>query len=815
MKILPLCIGVLMSAAVLHSAAPSAPQSFVRNIAYGKPYTFSQTPNFRSDPGGALTDGIYTTGRPLWSQAGSVGWNYINDVSITIDLGDQMPVGGVAINTAGGGSSISWPFAVLMLFSDDASTWRYAGDLLALAGRGATQHPTDYAVIRFRADGLNTACRYVQVLILSGNGGIFLDEIEVYSPSPDTGEVPLASLPLVADITTWQPLEVVDAAVRRRLRYDLFELEDAVDASGLGSGDKATLLSQIDAIASIIPTNSVRDVTWENTIFPVNNTHTDIFKIQAAFWAALSLDDVILWGSDPWDMLDPITTPSGAADVEIKMMNKERRSGCFNISNSTQADTNLFLIVTNLPSGTNPDYVQLYQVPFTDTRTGVAVASALVPLSESDGRYGLTVASGMTSQIWIMANPTNLTAGDNVGSILVADSDSGLVGTVPITITTFDVEFPDSMFLHCGGWDYTDSTARKYVTPENKVQAIAVMREYGVNAPWARGDVQYPATGSMKTGSYNAFGTMTTPPDSTQFQEWVEAWPSVGGYYVYLNVAEPFAGLTFQSAAWEAAITQWINWWVAKLDEWDIGPESLYLYLIDEPKSIAEDNMVIAYGNAIKAAQPDVVIWQTSGWRPPTNGSADMYAISDELCPHLPWFTGTYASFYVDQGTAGKDLSFYSALNRARVYDPFTYYRLPAWYCWEYEGRGVHFWAFMDHGVASSWNEYSAGYNGGYTPLFVDAVSVTGSKHMAAIQEGLQDYEYLLLLQTEIDRFEPEDDREDIVAARTLMAETPDQVLSGARLSGAILWTNPKNRNAADNARADIIASVLALRALE
>ena len=75
-----------------------------KNIALGKPYTFSSKPNYNlcSDDGDAtqLTDGIYTKGY-FWTQKSTVGWKEGNGFQhVTIDLGKVSPIGGFSLNTA-------------------------------------------------------------------------------------------------------------------------------------------------------------------------------------------------------------------------------------------------------------------------------------------------------------------------------------------------------------------------------------------------------------------------------------------------------------------------------------------------------------------------------------------------------------------------------------------------------------------------------------------------------------------------------------------------------------------------------------------
>ena len=84
--------------------------------------------------------------------------------------------------------------------------------------------------------------------------------------------------------------------------------------------------------------------------------------------------------------------------------------------------------------------------------------------------------------------------------------------------------------------------------------------------------------------------------------------------------------------------------------------------------------------------------------------------------------------------------------------DPYSYYRLQAWHCWQIGGTGSFFWAFGDNSGSSSWNEYLAAHNGPFTPLFLDAETVVAGKQMEAIRESVEDFEYFVMLRRATDR---------------------------------------------------------------
>lgn len=147
----------------------------------------------------------------------------------------------------------------------------------------------------------------------------------------------------------------------------------------------------------------------------------------------------------------------------------------------------------------------------------------------------------------------------------------------------------------------------------------------------------------------------------------------------------------------------------------------------------------------------------------------------------------------------------------ARLLDPYAYYRLQAWQCWQEGATGSFFWAFGDNSGASSWNEYFA-TSGPYTPLFLDDTTVTAGKQMEAIRESVEDYEYFVMLRAAVARAKAAG-RSDaaVTAAEALLADGARSVLSAEGVD-KLRWDDPKDRTLADAVRIQILESLTALQ---
>jgi len=222
----------------------------------------------------------------------------------------------------------------------------------------------------------------------------------------------------------------------------------------------------------------------------------------------------------------------------------------------------------------------------------------------------------------------------------------------------------------------------------------------------------------------------------------------------------------------------------------------------------------LAWARAIQAAEPDVIVWEDPTYRNPTAAPAELFDACDVLCPNRPMWLERgerFAQFYRQQQANGRTLQFYSCSGPTKLLDPYSYYRLQAWHCWDVGGTGSFFWAFGDNSGASSWNEYFA-KAGPYTPLFLDDTSVTAGKHMEAVRESVEDYEYFVMLRQAVQRAKKAG-RADAALARAedLLDKGAREVLE-ANGADQLRWHERKDRTVADRMRVRILEALAALK---
>jgi len=772
------------------------------NIARARKYTLSPPPNYSycTDPKDTvqLTDGIYTSGY-FWTQTTTVGWSNAHPVIISIDLGSIQPIAGVSYNTAAGVAGVQWPASIDILVSDDGKTYTYIADLIELATRHGKPKTTGYQVHRFWTKDLKTHARYVSLIIRANGSFTFVDEIEVYRGPDDYLNLPLSG-EKVENVKQFFEETEMARAIRRRLRSDLAEVRTMARQIDGGNWQKesATIEKAISRIKKVPPENF-------RAVLPLNDLHRRIFSLQAAVWRRMGFDNITVWQKNRWDMLSPTEPPrKGGAKIDLAMMKNEFRSAAFNISNAADQPAEIRLSILGLPPGPNPDYISVHEVPFTGTKSGTPVAAALPYAAKENHHYSLTIPAGMTRQVWFTFHPVTIPAGRYSGSVRI--EPGGI--EVPLKLRIYPLRFPDQPTLHLGGWDYTDREYYYNLTPKNRSALIRHLREHFVDTPWATSRV-------MPTGRYNKQGDMIEEPTSEYFHQWIQRWPNARNYYVFANVGSTFAGFKMGTPPFRKALANWITWWVEKLRSWNIRPQQLGLLLVDEPHSHDKDKIIIEYARVIQKAQPQVVIWEDPIWRDPRKATPELFEVCDILCPNLPMWIAQgpgFADFYIQQRDAGRILWFYSCSGPGKLLDPYSYHRLQQWFCWKYKVQGSCFWAFGDSNGSSSWNEYLARI-GAYTPVFLDEDSVTAGKHMEAIREGIEDFQYLKMLQDAIAELQTRPAAETLVAAaKQLLNTAADRVTSRMTNADMIYWKQPKDRSLADTVRLEVLEMLLQLK---
>jgi len=505
-----------------------------------------------------------------------------------------------------------------------------------------------------------------------------------------------------------------------------------------------------------------------------------------------------LWPAGRWDPLAPGDTPRPGLrppSIALTMLRNEVRGAALNVTNPGPAVARMELRWRARGGPAHPPWLGVREVAWTATAAGAATASALPDAPRTRTGWRIEVPAGCTKQVWLSVDSGPLTPGSLRGALDFTLAGQ-TVARVPLDVRVLRAAMPAQLSLSLGGWDYTDGPGRD-ITESNLSATVAFLRRYHVDAPWA-------TTAVMPFGRHDEEGRMVEPPDTARMDAWLDRWRGARTYCVF----SAFDGPPPITPADKRRVREWIAFWAAHLRQRGVSPSRLWLLLVDEPYTPDMDRTVAGYAAEIRAAEPEVGIFEDPIWEDPAAASREMLESAAVLCPNRTMWIArrtAYESVYLPLQRAGKRLAFYSCSGPVRSLDPYAYHRLQAWDCFRYGMVHMGYWAFCDAGGGSAWNELTA-RGVCFSPQFLDADGCTTSKHMEAIREGLYDHQTLVLLREAADRAERAGrDRSVVTVARRLLEQGPRAVTEAPGAS-EIGWAAPKDRGVADRWRARALA---------
>ena len=765
-----------------------------RNLALHKPYSFDPAPNYSltTDTGDLeqLTDGKYTTGS-FWGEKSTVGWQPRNGVAtVSIDLGASVAIGGVSVNMAAGVSGASWPVAIELLVSEDGKSYVAAGELIGLSVPNGLPRNDSYSVHRYWTDALDVRARFFRVVI-HGSPYIFVDEIEVYAPATNPARK-IATPRGVTPAAVVGKVDAIGAGVRRRLVSDIQELDEALANASLSALDRKHGAVELAEIAAAAKVEGVTAVDFK-AVLPVSDLHRRLLRLQALMWRGQGVRRPVVWAADRWaamDFIAPLPDQTVEPVLDVFLMRGEYRSAAFNISNPLDSEVMCRMDLTGMSAGFAATGVTIREVVWTDTKSGMPVASALPDAAPLGHGFKVVIPAGVTRQVWLTVRGDAFAPGSHVAKIACSGL-GGPVTEVPLKVEVSKVSFPARPTLSLGGWDYMDSDFHM-VTGQNREALAGFLRERFVDAPWARGSA-LPFSLDFRT-----------------LDKWIELWPEARGYYFFLNVGPSYGGIPAGTPEFDSRVGGWITACVKHLRTRGVPPERVAVHIQDEPTLPAQFNTISAWSRAIRRAEPGVIVWTNPSAHADAAAAKAILPECDVVCLHRPNHvsgSSLYRELLSQARATGKRLAMYSCTGPISELDPYSYHRLQAWSCWEAGATAEFFWAFSDTGAGSSWNEYQAP-GSSYCPLFLDRNSVTTAKHMEAIREGVQDYEYLVILQQQIAAAEKrQPGLPELRRARDLVLSAPATVLHGQGADN-LMWRKTKDRSVADSVRRDLFEAI-------
>ncbi|HKE21107.1 MAG TPA: glycoside hydrolase domain-containing protein [Bryobacteraceae bacterium] len=410
------------------------------------------------------------------------------------------------------------------------------------------------------------------------------------------------------------------------------------------------------------------------------------------------------------------------------------------------------------PTGWYPDAL----IPFTDPSTGKPPLAARFPAAPFD------IAPDSNQPLWVdVLTPVDATPGEYTGSITI--SATGVrPQRVPIKLTVWGFTLPEtpSMRTHFG-----DAEVNPLFRPQSTASAgLGEARQRALQTAYAKLMAAHRICSPIPPflmPSVNADGSIDPGPTDTALQEWINR------FHV---TAFPILFLGTDGAGWQGDLlgadrernSRYLRSMYSYLraHHWD---KMAYIYVADEPNSREACNNVRARSRLVREVVPGLKVLCTTGpqVRPPPWGTLAGWV--DIWVPLWPMFEEAAVRKRL---SAGEEVWSYTALCQGRQDTPFweldfplLNYRIPMWINWRFGATGLFYWSTMNWASTRDvWTNpvtYADKYNMEGSLLYPGAdAGVEGfitSIRLKQIREGLEDYEYLTILEQHQGRMAADD----------------------------------------------------------
>jgi hypothetical protein len=767
--------------AVAHSQRPLPG----RNLALHRPYTLAPAPRYdlTTDAGDAtqLTDGALSLPvGTIWRHTTTVGWELVPWARVTIDLGAPADLGVVAAHTGAGAAGVGWPGPLVVLVGDRPDELHPAGELVAGAHAANGYDAAWYASVP-----LGVRARYVTLMCAVPNRQyLFLDEIQVMAAErlakPSTTAV-------AADPVAYLRRRAIASHIRVRLDTDRATLASLI--ANAPAAARAALSRQLDSV--LVAANAMPPIGDDfTTRLPLSPAHRQLFGVQAALWRALGVTTAA-WLTPRWDPASHLLIPPPSAlavDVEVAR-GRDRRSVLLTLANAAPDDA---VAELRLEGASGCDW-SARPVEWTDSAEGNVIASALGEPSPIAGGYRVTVPSGLPRQVWLTFAAGSLPPGEQRATLRLTLGGRAIAVPVRLQVATARL---DGVSLHTGGFDYP--TRPIYDLGDgNRDQIVQLLRDHLIDTTWGTTDVM----------PLPPVATPTGPIDSAALARWTaHTWPNAARYAVFVNVP-----------AWRQPgpeVARWLGEWSARSAALGLPKGALWALLVDEPNGAANVARAVAWAQAIRAQGGAIGVLEDPTTTDPAaldalGASVDVLVANRKLLAEKG--AGYRAAFA--HACAGRrcELGLYDSVSQAHQLDPYRYYRLQAWLVFRMGGATSLFWSFADDGGFAGWNDFWATRGPSYSPLYLAANMVSGSKQLAALREGIEDYETLAELARAVaaarQRSVP---AASLAAAESLLGHELDALL-GDDSPALYSWNATQDRSGADRLRHELLRQIAAL----
>jgi hypothetical protein len=402
-------------------------------------------------------------------------------------------------------------------------------------------------------------------------------------------------------------------------------------------------------------------------------------------------------------------------------------------------------------------------IPFTHPLTGDALpADARLKAAPFD------LPADQTHGFWVDLHvPRDSPPGEYRGAYRVTAGDGRAV-EVPVLLEVWDFALPEvpAMQTALGSpaqrmRDYYRTRAREGKEPEPadwdavEAQCAEMVARHRINATPPPGSFQPVA---RPDGSFEV-------PD-----EQIEAFRAfIDRYHINAYQTPHPRSVVSDPVEQNERLRAWLAAWDRAAGKLDRPHVVFYTYLRDEPNDEEAYRYVQHWGKAICQADSVVKVLVVEQTWTQDEAWGDLYGSVDIWCPLFPLFRPESAA---QRQALGETVWTYTALCQGRQPSPWWHidypllnYRVPCWISWRYRIRGLLYWGGMSfwRQVEDPWTDPKTLdrrvegrgplFNGEGTLVYPGRAcgydGIAPSLRLKALRDGLEDYDYLAILEAQ------------------------------------------------------------------
>jgi hypothetical protein len=613
---------------------------------------------------------------------------------------------------------------------------------------------------RFNTGSLTKIWVYVYLHQASGN--LWIDDLLLFEVDDNTEE------------------QLAILRQKSRLIADLKQVESNLSILEQKKGASATteLKQELDIIKGAVDQHSLVDSFDYTKNPPYNDLHRAMYRINGKVLAKLyEGKEYIIWSGGKWNFLRQLQLPESEKKVCLQedLMLNQWGNTAFNITNTTSSQQTFSLKLGNFLDG-NAVFPQenlvLREVTFVESITSQMQPDALRRIEKSKGdQYLVTIPAGATAQVWLQMNGKGFQqAGTYDGIITISNGKQ--TDKVYLTLKFWPLTFPEDITLHGYNWSYLNWPILEGKEEEAVRDLLAHYTDtFIIHHPY----LPWPVVDDE--------GNIISM-DFSEFDQQLEYHRGARMFLLWFMFESPLlrrmkTSFEFMSPQWENVFAQWINAIVSHLEAKGITKTQFAFYPVDEPSFSPNEKhqILITTARKIKSIDSQLLVFTDPIGSYDAGGLANISQVVDIICTQLGVLTpelsralqATGRTIWTYQcGGPGKDLS------------PIGYYRLQAWGAWLNGCKGSGFWSYADTGWPestfgkSAWDDFD-GKNADYAIIYESPEELVSSKRWEAWRDGIEDYEYLVMMEKELERLAGSLNPH-VRIARAFLEEMPQQV---------------------------------------